>query len=258
MGVSVATGKYGNKRVIDLSDWGRPLARMVAKRLKNKPISVIQVTNLHLLLTIYCSWLILNGSTVVACALLVIKGVIDAVDGELARIRNKPSHVGRYWDTIADSIGLILIMCSFGILLEWDALITSLIILATLFQYSLFNHYSIAMRTLSSGDTTSRIDESTKPVAYPWEKQRTVDLFHSVYLLFFSWQDRIISIFSGKGSKSLSFEFTISSLLGFGFQSLAFLMLALTKQLDYVPHLILVVNVAIMVIVLVRSRIVPN
>ena len=92
MGVSVATGKYGNKRVIDLSDWGRPLARMVAKRLKNKPISVIQVTNLHLLLTIYCSWLILNDSTVVACALLIIKGVIDAVDGELARIRNKPSQ----------------------------------------------------------------------------------------------------------------------------------------------------------------------
>ena len=116
----MATRKYGDKRVIDLSDWGRPLARLTAKYLKNKPISVIQVTNTHLLLTIFCSWLILNGLTLIAFVLLVVKGVIDAVDGELARIRNKPSHVGRYWDTIADTIGLILVTSSLGILLDWD------------------------------------------------------------------------------------------------------------------------------------------
>ena len=111
----MATRKYGDKRVIDLSDWGRPLARLTAKFLKNKPISVIQVTNIHLLLTIFCSWLILNGLTLIAFVLLVVKGVIDAVDGELAQqtiscwkilgyYSSKPSHVGRYWDTIADSI----------------------------------------------------------------------------------------------------------------------------------------------------------
>ena len=251
----MATRKYGDIRVIDLSDWGRPLARLTAKFLKNKPISVIQVTNIHFLLTIFCSWLILNGLTQIAFVLLVVKGVIDAVDGELARIRNKPSHVGRYWDTIADTIGLILVTSSLGILLEWGHLVTILIIIATLLQYSLFNHYSISMRILSSGDTTSRIDESTKPIAYPWEKQSNVNFFHSVYLLFFSWQDRIISTLSGKGSKNLTFELTISSILGFGFQSLVFLMLALTKQLDYVPHLILGINMVIMATVLLRSRI---
>jgi hypothetical protein len=255
LGVSVAISKYGDKRVIDLSDWGRPIARLTAKFLKNKPISVIQITNIHLLLTIYCSWLILNGLTVIAFTLLVVKGVIDAVDGELARIRNKPSHVGRYWDTIADTIGLILVTSSLGILLEWNPSVTFLIVIATLFQYSLFNHYSIGMRTLSSGDTTSRIDESIKPIAYPWEKQTNVDFFHSLYLVFFSWQDRIIVRLSGRGSKHLTFEFTISSLLGFGFQSLIFFMLALTKQLDYVVHLILGVNMVIMAIVLLRSRI---
>ena len=251
----MTTRKYGDKRVIDLSDWGRPLARLTAKFLKNKPISVIQVTNIHLLLTIFCSWLILNGLTLIAFVFLVIKGVIDAVDGELARIRNKPSHVGRYWDTIADTIGLILVTSSLGILLEWNHLVTFLIIIATLFQYSLFNHYSIAMRILSSGDTTSRIDESIKPIAYPWEKQTNVDFLHSVYLVFFSWQDRMIQTLSGKRSKIHAFEFTISSILGFGFQSLVFLMLALTKQLDYVPHLTLGINMLIMTTVLLRSRI---
>ena len=251
----MATRKYGDKRVIDLSDWGRPLARLTAKYLKNKPISVIQITNTHLLLTIFCSWLILNGLTLIAFVLLVVKGVIDAVDGELARIRNKPSHVGRYWDTIADTIGLILVTSSLGILLDWDNLVTLLIIIATLFQYSLFNHYSIAMRILSSGDMTSRIDESIKPIAYPWEKQTNVDFLHLVYLVFFSWQDRMIQTLLGKRSKSHTFEFTISSTLGFGFQSLVFLILALTKQLDYIPHLVLGINMVIMAIVLIRSRI---
>jgi len=251
----VATRKYGDKRVIDLSDWGRPLARLTAKFLKNKPISVIQVTNIHLLLTIFCSWLILNGSILIAFVLLVVKGVIDAVDGELARIRNRPSHVGRYWDTIADTIGLILVTSSLGVLLEWDYFVTFLIIIATLFQYSLFNHYSIAIRILSSGDTTSRIDESIKPIAYPWEKQTNVDFLHFVYLVFFSWQDRMIQTLLGKRSTSHTFEFTISSILGFGFQSLMFLMLALTKQLDYIPHLVLGINMVIMAIVMLRSRI---
>ena len=111
------------------------------------------------------------------------------------------------------------------------------------------------MRTLSLGDTTSRIDESIRPIAYPWEKQSNVNFFHSVYLLFFSWQDRIISTLSGKGSKNLTFELTTSSILGFGFQSLVFLMLALTKQLDYVPHLVLGINMIIVAVVLLRSRI---
>ena len=140
--------KYGDKKVTDLSDWGRPIARIIANFLKDKPVSVIQVTNLHLVLTIYCSWLILEGSMVTACALLVVKGVIDAVDGELARIRDKPSHVGRYWDTIADSIGLFAVMCSFAVVLQWTPYVTGLIILAILFQYSLFNYYSIAMLSL--------------------------------------------------------------------------------------------------------------
>ena len=99
--------KYGKSKVIDFSDWGRPIARVIAKSLEKKPVSVIQVTNFHLLLSLFGAWLILEGYTIEACSLLVVKGVIDAVDGELARIRQRPSHVGRYWDTIADTVGIV-------------------------------------------------------------------------------------------------------------------------------------------------------
>ena len=149
--------KYGDRSVIDLSEWGRPIARIIARFLKEKPVSVIQVTNLHFLLTLYSAWLILQGQTILACFLLIVKGVIDAVDGELARIRERPSHVGRYWDTVADTIGLIAVMWAFGRLFGWEPLLTFALILATLLQYSLFNHYSILMRNLGSGDILSLI-----------------------------------------------------------------------------------------------------
>lgn len=252
--MSVRVGKYGDNNVIDLSEWGRPFARVIARFLKDKPVSVIQVTNLHLLLSLFGAWLIYEGQTILACSILIVKGVIDAVDGELARTRERPSHVGRYWDTVVDTIGLIAVMCAFGSLFNWEIAFTFLMILAILFQYSLFNHYSILMRALGSGDTTSRIDERIRPVAHPWEKQRNVNILHFIYLCFFNWQDRIISGLSGKGSKSLVFELTASSALGYGMQSLLIFVLALTQSLAYLPHLVLGVNMFLMAAVLLRSR----
>ena len=246
--------KYGDRSVIDLSEWGRPIARIIARFLKEKPVSVIQVTNLHFLLTLYSAWLILQGQTILACFLLIVKGVIDAVDGELARIRERPSHVGRYWDTVADTIGLIAVIGAFGTLFAWELWLTCALILATLFQYSLFNHYSILMRTMGTGDATSRVDERIRPIAYPWERQAAVNFFHSLYLVFFSWQDRIIAVLAGNGSEDLKFELTVSSCLGFGMQSLLIFALAISENLELLPELILGVNIAMMALVFVRSR----
>lgn len=246
--------KYGTIDVFNLSEWGRPVARIAAKFLEKKPISVIQVTNIHFLVSLFCAWLIYEGFLLESCFLLVIKGVIDAVDGELARIRERPSHVGRYWDTVADTIGLIAVMCAFGIVLDWEIGLTAILILATLLQYSLFNHFSILMRMLGSGDSTSRIDERIRPVAQPWESQMAVNIFHTIYVLFFSWQDRLVSKVSGKGSNNLRFELTVSSFLGYGMQSIIIFLLALTQHLDYLPHLVLGVNGFFVALVLLRSR----
>ena len=254
LGVSVMVRKYGKSKVIDFSDWGRPIARVIAKYLETKPVSVIQVTNLHLLLSLFGAWLIFEGYTIEACSLLVVKGVIDAVDGELARIRQRPSHVGRYWDTIADTVGLVAVMYAFGILLSWELTFTFTIILAILFQYSVFNHFSIMMRVLGSGDMTSRIDERIRPIAYPWERQKNVNFFHFMYLCFFSWQDLIISKLTGKGSEDLVFELSISSTLGYGAQSVLILVLAITHNLDHLPTLFLGVNVVLMTLAILYSR----
>ena len=251
---SGSTKKYGTIEVLNLSEWGRPIARIVARFLKKKPISVIQVTNIHFLLSLFCAWLILEGQILESCFLLIVKGVLDAVDGELARIRERPSHVGRYWDTVADTIGLIAVMWAFGTVLGWNIALTSLLILSILLQYSFFNHFSILVRVLGSGDSTSRIDERVRPVAQPWESQTMVNIFHTIYVLFFSWQDSLVSKISGKGSKNLRFELTVSSFLGYGMQSIVIFLLALTQNLDSLPHLVLGVNVFLVALVLLRSR----
>ena len=135
----MSSGKYGNiSGAKDLSDWGRPVARFFANILKDTRISVLMVTNFHLLLSTFCAWLILQEYIVESCVLLVIKAVVDAVDGELARIRERPSHVGRYWDTIADTIGLIIVTYAFGQYLGWSVVYITGIVVAVLFQYSLF------------------------------------------------------------------------------------------------------------------------
>ena len=250
----MSSGKYGNiSGAKDLSDWGRPIARFFANILKETKISVLMVTNFHLLLSIFCAWLILQEYIIEGCILLVIKGVVDAIDGELARIRERPSHVGRYWDTIADTLGLILVTYAFGQYLGWTGVYISGIVVAVLFQYSLFNHFSVRARGLGLGDDTSRIDEKVCPVAKPWKKQIHVNFLHKIYLVGFSWQDQIINLTTGKGSKNLSFELTVSSILGYGFQSIIILILGLSSNIDLLDDLILYVNSSLMILVILRS-----
>ncbi|MCH1423277.1 MAG: CDP-alcohol phosphatidyltransferase family protein [Candidatus Poseidoniaceae archaeon] len=246
--------KYGTNKPLDLSDWGRPIAQVFARFLKEKPVSVILVTNIHFALTLFCAWLIVQEHLVVAFSLLVVKGVIDAVDGELARMRERPSHVGRFWDTVADTIGLVALMFALANTLEWTLLLTVGMIFAILFQYSLFNHFSLRLRASGAGDTTSRMDERQCPEAHPWEKQRNVKMFHMIYLVCFYWQDRIVSALTGKGSKHLKMELTSSSSLGYGMQSILFLSLALFSRLDALPLLVLGVNNAVFVFAITFSR----
>jgi hypothetical protein len=81
-----------------------------------------------------------------------------------------------------------------------------------------------------------------------------VNFFHKIYLIGFSWQDQIIDALAGKGSESLSFELTVSSLLGYGFQSILILILAFNSNIELLPELILGANGGLMVLVIIRSH----
>ncbi|MBT7961623.1 MAG: hypothetical protein HN765_06760, partial [Euryarchaeota archaeon] len=110
------------------------------------------------------------------------------------------------------------------------------------------------LRASGSGDTTSRMDERQCPDAHPWEKQRNVKIFHTIYLVCFYWQDRIVTALTGRGSKNLKVELTSSSALGYGMQSIVFASLAVIERLDFLPTLVLGVNNAIFAFAVLYSR----
>lgn len=68
------------------------------------------VTVVGLLAHIPIAWLIATGRNDIAAGiLLIIFGLFDALDGELARIQKRPSHAGMFLDSVTDRIKEIML-----------------------------------------------------------------------------------------------------------------------------------------------------
>ena len=91
-------------RFVDLSDYGRPIARVIANSLKNTPCTPIHVTIGFIISGLLATYCIIQGHFWFAAFFLVFKSILDAADGELARVKEKPSYTGRYLDSVADII----------------------------------------------------------------------------------------------------------------------------------------------------------
>ncbi len=91
-------------KFIDLSDYGRPIAKLIANALKNTSFTPIHVTigfKIAGLFAIYC---IIQEYYWLAAFFLILKSILDAADGELARVKQTPSYTGRYLDSVADIV----------------------------------------------------------------------------------------------------------------------------------------------------------
>lgn len=92
-----------NEKFFDFSDYSRPFSRLLVRAIKDKKISPLTFTTISFLCGILASVLIyLNQFKIIAAVLIVLKSFFDAVDGELARERNRPSLVGRFYDSVVD------------------------------------------------------------------------------------------------------------------------------------------------------------
>ena len=97
---------------IDLSDYGRPIAKYIANSLKSSSFTPIHVTIAFIIsgfIAIYC---IIMGYYWLAAFFLIFKSILDAADCELARVKQKPSYTGRYLDSVADIILNALFLCA--------------------------------------------------------------------------------------------------------------------------------------------------
>ncbi len=210
-------------KFVDLSDYGRPIAKRIAKSLKNTAFTPIHVTIgfiLSGLVAIYC---MLQGFFWWAAFFLIFKSILDAADGELARMKKKPSYTGRYLDSVADILLNALFFITIAYISETSLWICALAFFSLQLQGTLYNYYYVILRNKFDGDTTSRVFETKTPVALAGEKQKHVNVLFTLYKLLYGVFDKTIYVLdphAEKGAVLPNWFMTGVSTFGLGFQLL--------------------------------------
>jgi len=216
-------------KFIDVSDYGRPMANIIAEQLKNTKVTAIHLTlmfGISGLMAIYC---IVEEYYWAAGFFLILKSILDAADGQLARIKNQPSFTGRYLDSIFDSILNLALLICIGWVTDTTLLITLMAYLCMQTQGTLYNYYHVIFRHGTDGEITSQIFENTVPKAYPEENQAMVNFLYKCFRLLYRFFDEWVYALdphASKASNSPKWFMFLISFYGLGFQLLlmAFLM----------------------------------
>ncbi|MEL4456020.1 CDP-alcohol phosphatidyltransferase family protein [Lutimonas vermicola] len=210
-------------RFIDLSDYGRPIAIVIATSLKNTAVTPVHITLAFTVFGLIAIMCMLQGYYWAAAFFYIFKSILDAADGELARIKHTPSYTGRYLDSIADIILNFLIFSGLYFLTETSVIFALLAFIGLQLQGTLYNYYYVILRNKFDGDKTSRIIENKTPVAMAGEKQKNVDVLFRIYRILYGKFDEFIFMLDPKASKTNSFPnwfMTAVSTFGLGFQLL--------------------------------------
>jgi phosphatidylserine synthase len=244
-------------KFLDLSDYGRPLARVFANQLKTTSFTPIHVTLLFGicgLIAIYC---ILNGYYFVAGIFIILKSIIDAADGELARIKNTPSYSGRYLDSIFDLILNFLFLMTFCYVAKTSIIYALLAFIGLQLQGTLYNYYYVILRNKSVGaDITSKVFEYKSPRAMAGETQQTVDILFWVYSFVYGVFDRIIHFLDKDAYKVKTFPnwfMTFVSIYGLGFQLLIMAIMLPMNMISYIIPFFIGFTVFIFVLIGIRK-----
>lgn len=224
-------------KFIDFSDYGRPIATFLAYHLSIIKVNAIQVTFAFFLAGLACVYCIYTNHLVYAAFFLMLKNILDAVDGEIARITKHPSIIGRYLDSIFDFIINFIILITI-LSLESTSKITFLFAFFGIeFQCSIYNYYYVILRRRLNNDETSRILEFRKPISYHYESQKVANILHAIFLCLYIIFDALVFILDKPAlfvRKFPKWFMSVLSLLGLGFQLLiicVLLCLGLTEMI---------------------------
>ena len=245
------------EKFIDVSDYGRPIAVTLASWLKNTPATPVQVTLLFGVCGLFAVYSILNGNYATAAIFLVLKSIIDAVDGELARVKKIPSYTGRYLDSIFDIILNFMVLMAIWHVTASPLWMALLAFVCLQLQGTLYNFYYVILRHHSQeGDKTSKIFEDTSPKAYPRESQKTVNILFTIYRMLYSVYDRVIYRIERNAPEADPFPkwfMTILSFYGLGFQLLIISIMMTAGLIGYIIPFIISYSIFIILFVAIRK-----
>ncbi|WP_034059030.1 CDP-alcohol phosphatidyltransferase family protein [Lacinutrix jangbogonensis] len=243
-------------KFIDLSDYGRPIARVIANALKNTSFTPIHVTIGFIisgLIAIYC---ILNNSYWLAAFFLILKSILDAADGELARVKQTPSYTGRFLDSVADIILNFFIFITIWYVTDTNIWLTLLAFLGLQLQGTLYNYYYVILRNKFDGDTTSRVFEDKTPIALKGEKQKHVNVLFRLYKILYGVFDSIIYKLDHNASKGKIFPNWLMmsiSTFGLGFQLLIIAVLLVLGFKQFIIPFFLIYTLMVFVFISIRK-----
>ncbi|MBP9848983.1 MAG: CDP-alcohol phosphatidyltransferase family protein [Flavobacterium sp.] len=244
-------------KFIDLSDYGRSFGRFFALQLKETRFTAIHVTllfGISGLLAIYC---ILNQYFLAAAFFIVLKSGIDAADGELARLKNTPSYVGRYLDSVFDIILNFLFLMAICYVSKTTIWLALLAFIGIQLQGTLYNYYYVILRNKSvGGDATSKIFEYKTPRALPGETQQAVNILFGIYTIVYGFFDKIIHFLDAEAYKVKTFPnwfMTLLSLYGLGFQLLIIAFMLPFGWIELIAPFFIIYSLLIFVLIGIRK-----
>ncbi len=244
-------------KFIDLSDYGRPVAKVIAQSLSTTSFTPVHVTIGFILsgcAAIYC---ILEGHFWLAGFFLIFKSILDAADGELARIKNTPSYTGRFLDSVADIILNALFFLSIWFITDTSIWICVAAFLGLQLQGTLYNYYYVILRNKFDGDTTSRVFETDTPVALKGENQSNVNFLFKLYSLLYGTFDKTIYYLDTKAGIGKIFPkwlMTSISTFGLGFQLLIISVMLVLGWKEYILPFFLGYTLMVFIFIAIRKR----
>lgn len=206
---------------LDLSDYGRSMASRIAFKLKDTSYTPIHVTTWFIISGIFAILCMLYNQPIAAAFFLISKSILDAADGELAFLKNTPSYVGRYYDSIADFILNFLFLLTFWYITDGPFYLMILAFIGIQLQGTLYNYYHVILRLSVGGDTISRVFEYSTPKALKGETQRNVNIFHKTFITLYYAFDTTINFMDREAIKCKPFPtwfMTLVSSMGLGSQ----------------------------------------
>lgn len=228
---------------IDLSDYGRPIAKLIANSLKNTSFTPIHVTIAFIISGCIAIYFMIMGYYWLAAFFLIFKSILDAADGELARVKQKPSYTGRYLDSVADIILNALFLSAIWYITTISFWFCILAFVGLQLQGTLYNYYYVILRNRFDGDTTSRVFEDKTPIALDGEKQHHVTILFSLYKLLYGVFDKVIYTLdknADRGTILPNWLMTSVSTFGLGFQLLVIaILLVLGLKAMIIPFFLL-------------------
>ncbi len=243
-------------RFIDLSDYGRPVAIAIATSLKSTSVTPIHVTLAFVVSGLVAIACMLQGYYWAAAFFFIFKSILDASDGELARIKRTPSYTGRYLDSVADIILNLLILTGLYFITDTNIILTLLAFIGLQLQGTLYNYYYVILRNKFGGDKTSRIIENKTPLAMVGEKQKNVDILFRIYRILYGKFDEFIFMLDPKAEKSNSLPnwfMTSVSTFGLGFQLLTISVMLVMGWKEFIIPFFIVYSIFIFIFIGIRK-----